>query len=302
VQGNSSCGTGTVSANYAVTINTAPSITSGPANQSVCIGSSASFSVTAVGTGLTYQWRKGTINLINGGNISGATSATLTINPVNVSDAAANYNVVITGICAPNFTSANVSLIVNAAPHITSEPHSQMATDGGSISFSVTATGAGLSYQWRKGAINLTNGGNISGANLATLTINPASIADTASDYNVVVSGTCSPNDTSTSEALFVCVCSGSGITTFDFGNSKEMVTIYPNPFTSSITITQKDPTQMKNCEVKLYDVLGAEVMSTIISKQITIIETGNLSSGIYFYKVFSNNKEVQSGKLVSEK
>ncbi|HKB71574.1 MAG TPA: hypothetical protein VKH46_12070, partial [Thermoanaerobaculia bacterium] len=52
-----------------------------PANAAVCPGSSASFSVAATGTSLTYQWRKNGSNLSNGGAITGATLPTLTINP-----------------------------------------------------------------------------------------------------------------------------------------------------------------------------------------------------------------------------
>lgn len=36
------------------------------------------------GPDLTCRWRKGILNIANGGNISGAASATLTINPVNL--------------------------------------------------------------------------------------------------------------------------------------------------------------------------------------------------------------------------
>ena len=40
------------------------------------------------------------------------------------------------------------------------------------VSFSVTATGiAPLSYQWQKDGVNLTDGGGITGATTATLTI-----------------------------------------------------------------------------------------------------------------------------------
>ncbi|MCK9404680.1 MAG: ice-binding family protein, partial [Chitinophagaceae bacterium] len=95
---------------------TAPSITAQPTDQTACAGSSVSFSVTATGTGLTYQWRKGTLNLTDGVNISGATSAILTINSVNISDAASDYNVVITDTYASNVTSNNVSLVVNPLP------------------------------------------------------------------------------------------------------------------------------------------------------------------------------------------
>src|SRR3989442_4456945 len=66
--------------NTTVTVNTPPAITAQPVSTAVCAGSPVSFSVTATGTGLTYQWRKNGTNSVNGGSVSGATSATFTIN------------------------------------------------------------------------------------------------------------------------------------------------------------------------------------------------------------------------------
>jgi gliding motility-associated-like protein len=180
-----------------------PIIITQPTPQATCSGGSASFSVSATGTGLTYQWRKGTVNLINGGNISGATTATLTINPTGAGDAATNYNVVISGACAPSATSINVALIIGGAI-ITTEPTNKVSCLGNSVSFSITAVGSSITYQWRKGNTNLINGGNISGTNTATLTINPVNISDVASNYNVIVSGSCAPNDTSINVSLML--------------------------------------------------------------------------------------------------
>ncbi len=192
------------SMNVSLTVQTPPVITSEPMSQTLCAGNSATFSVAATGTGLIYQWRKGTVNLVNGGNISGATSPALTISSTTTADAAANYNVIVSGTCSPNDTSINVSLIVQTPPVITTEPVNQATCTGSSVGFSVTATGTGLVYQWRKGTVNLVNGGNISGATSAALTINPATAIDASSNYNVIVSGTCSPNDTSVNVLLTV--------------------------------------------------------------------------------------------------
>ncbi|MDQ3109122.1 MAG: ice-binding family protein [Bacteroidota bacterium] len=197
------CSGNDTSINVSLTVNTAPVITAGPVNQLACLGDSVSFQVAAAGSNLTYQWRKGSVNLINLGNISGVTTATLTINPVSALDFAANYNVVISGSCAPNDTSANASLS-NGAPVIIIQPINQTVCSGNPVSFTVSATGTGLTYQWKKGSVNLVNAGNISGATSATLTINPANISDAALNYNVVVSGTCSPADTSLNVSLTV--------------------------------------------------------------------------------------------------
>ncbi len=193
-----------ISNNVSLIINTSPTITSQPSNQTVCEGSSVTFTVAAIGTGLTYQWRKGLVNLINGVSISGATTASLTINPVALTDAALNYNVIISGACLPDAISNNVSLIIGTTPTITSQPSNQTVCEGSSATFTVAATGTSLTYQWRKGLVNIINGGAISGATTASLTINPVSLTDAAINYNVVVSGTCLPNQTSSNVSLIV--------------------------------------------------------------------------------------------------
>lgn len=70
---------------------TAPAITSHPASQTLLSGANATFSVTATGNPSPgYQWKKSGVALANGGQISGATSATLTVASIT-STAAGSY-------------------------------------------------------------------------------------------------------------------------------------------------------------------------------------------------------------------
>jgi hypothetical protein len=171
-----------------LTVNGAPIITGQPTGSTVCLGAPATFSVTATGSGLTYQWRKG------GVNITGATSATYTI-PATAAGDGGSYDVVITSSCATTATSTAVTLTVNMPPAITVQPTPQTTCLANSATFSVTATGAGLTYQWRK------NGVNIAGANASTFTISNVTAADLG-NYDVVVTGTCGTPATSNSVAL----------------------------------------------------------------------------------------------------
>lgn len=196
------------SANAALSFHPVTTITKEPANQAVCTaGDLASFSVAVTGDGLTYQWRKGGVDLVAGGNISGATSDTLTINPVAVGDEAINYHVVVTDTCGQVVTSADASLSISTDVIINAQPTDQIGCQDTPVSFSVTATGAGLTYQWRKGTVNLSNIGNIAGATSATLTVYSVSAADVASDYNVIVSGTCATPVTSVYASLSIITC-----------------------------------------------------------------------------------------------
>ncbi|MDP1746537.1 MAG: ice-binding family protein, partial [Bacteroidota bacterium] len=183
---------------------TSPVVVTDPINDTVCFGDTASFSVTATGTNLTYQWMDGNTPLVNGANISGADSATLYIFPTSFSDTSSFYNVIVTGDLMPTDTSSFVSLTVNTSPVIIMEPTDQVPCAGSTATFSVVATGSGLTYQWRKGNINLSDIGNIIGSDSTTLVISNVSLLDTAYNYNVVVSGTCSPNDISLNVKLDV--------------------------------------------------------------------------------------------------
>jgi hypothetical protein len=84
-----------------------PSITTQPANKSVTLGQTATFSVVAAGTApLTYQWQK------NNANISGATSASYTT-PATVSgDNGATFRVIVTNTVS-SATSNSATLTVN---------------------------------------------------------------------------------------------------------------------------------------------------------------------------------------------
>ncbi|MFD0998047.1 immunoglobulin domain-containing protein [Ohtaekwangia kribbensis] len=174
-----------------VTVNAPPAITVPPATQAVCTGSSVTFNVTATGTGLSYQWRKG------GSNISGANSSSYTIASTVAGDAG-SYDVIVSGTCTPPVTSSAATLTINALPAITAQPvASQAICEGSAANFSVTATGAGLTYQWKK------NGIDISGANASTYSI-PTTSTSSAGTYTVVVSGTCSPAVTSSASVLTI--------------------------------------------------------------------------------------------------
>jgi hypothetical protein len=109
---------------------------------------------------------------------------------------AGSYDVVVSGTCTPSVTSAAATLIINALPVITGQPvASQTVCEGSPATFTVTATGTALSYQWKK------NGVDIAAATSNSYTI-PITVTADAGTYTVVVSGTCTPGVTSTASVL----------------------------------------------------------------------------------------------------
>jgi hypothetical protein len=76
-----------------------PLINDQPASQYRQAGETATFAVTASGSGtLTYEWRRNGMPLTDGGRISGATTTNLTVSNVDASDAA-YYSVKVMNIC-----------------------------------------------------------------------------------------------------------------------------------------------------------------------------------------------------------
>ncbi|MEM7165312.1 MAG: immunoglobulin domain-containing protein, partial [Planctomycetota bacterium] len=161
-----------------ISVLIAPSITTQPGNDTVCVGGSTMLSVTATGSGpLSYQWYQ------DGSLLGGATSSSLMIDPVDAADAGV-YTVDVTNVCG-TATSAGATLTVLTAPSITTQPGNDTVCVGGSTTLSVTATGsAPLSYQWYQ------DGSLLGGATSSSLMIDPVDAAD-AGVYTVDVTNVC---------------------------------------------------------------------------------------------------------------
>lgn len=177
-----SVGTGPAATRSVVAaVLSSPIITSMTPNQSVAAGASASFTVVATGVQLTYQWQK------NATNIIGANAATYTIASTVPGDAG-TYSVVVTNPAGSATVSRTLTI---TAPAITTQPANVTVNAGASASFSVVATGGGLTYQWFK------NGAAISGANAATYTIASTVLGD-AGGYVVRVTNVVGSVDSNT--------------------------------------------------------------------------------------------------------
>ncbi|MDO9512401.1 MAG: immunoglobulin domain-containing protein, partial [Bacteroidales bacterium] len=159
-----------------LTVNIAPVITLHPVKKSSCLGFSHTFSITATGDSLKYQWRR------NGVDIVGATASTYTVNPITLSNTGA-YTCYVYNTCGNQLSNA-ANLTINIAPVITVQPKHKSSCLGQSHTFSVIATGDSLKYQWK------FNGVNIPGAVASTYTVNPVSLLNTG-PYQVVVYNTC---------------------------------------------------------------------------------------------------------------
>jgi len=162
-----------------------PTIRQHPVASERPAGQAAEFVVVATGIApLSYQWRRNGTVLNDGGNVSGANTATLRLARVQAADAG-NYAVVVSN--AGGSTPSSAAALTVEPVTILRQPANLIAIAGQTAQFTVTATGtAPLTYQWRKGGAALSDGGAISGANSATLTLSNLQ-PDDAGSYDVVV-------------------------------------------------------------------------------------------------------------------
>src|SRR6185312_6399383 len=117
--------------------------TTQPTNQSLPVGATAVFAVTAAGTApLNYQWS------CNGTNLNGATNTTLTLSNVQLTDTG-NYIVTVANLYGATNSATATLTVFGLPPFITNQPASQSVFVGGSATFGVAARGtAPLIYQW----------------------------------------------------------------------------------------------------------------------------------------------------------
>ena len=165
-----------ITRNFTLTVDSGfehPVITQPPQSLTVSQNAPATFSVTATGTSLSYQWRK------DGLPINGEVNSTLTISSAQALDAG-SYDVVVSN-AATSITSDAATLTVESPPFIVTPPAAITRPYGGTASFTVSATGSPtLTYAWFKGSTLIPS------ATTATLTLNALTLGDEA-DYKVRV-------------------------------------------------------------------------------------------------------------------
>jgi hypothetical protein len=182
------CG-GPVTNSATLVVDTNALIAMPMSNATNCPGTTANFSVNAVGTGLTYQWYKGATLL------AGHTTNVLTLNNVSAADAG-TYSVLVSGVCgAPKTNSATLFVNENTVVVFAASTN-ETVCPGMTVNFFEYATGTDITYQWYKGTAPLAG----QTTNFLTLTNVSASDAGT---YNLVISGACGVSVTN-SATLFV--------------------------------------------------------------------------------------------------
>ena len=210
---NSGC-SGVTSTAATVFVQTAPSVGTSPHDSTTCSGNNASFTVSATGTSLSYQWQESTnggtsySNISNGGIYSGATSSVLLLTAPGTSMSTYKYRCVVSNHSCSSATSTGATLTIQTAPSVGTNPGSSTICSGNNATFSVSATGSSLSYQWQENTgsswANVSNGGVYSGATSSSLLLTAPGTSMSTYQYRCVVSNTSCSSATTTAATLTI--------------------------------------------------------------------------------------------------
>jgi hypothetical protein len=157
--------------------DTLPRIVTQPANQTVTEGATATFTIAATGSHLTYLWMK------NADTIKTATAATYTTAATQMTDSNATIKCLITNGGGRVVSNGAAKLfVIPKVPTITTNlPGSQTVNEGAKATFTISATGSHRTYQWRR------NDTLITGVADSTYSIAATALTDNLAIFKCVV-------------------------------------------------------------------------------------------------------------------
>lgn len=258
-----------------------------PVNKSVCVGGSTSFTTSATGGPLTYQWQVSIDGGVTYNAVAGATAATLSLTGVTQTMNNYLYRCVITGGPCGSATSGFAKLTVNPLPVVTIAANTLQLTPGGVATFTASSTPAALnatSYAWT------LNGGAITGANGSTVT----GTVDALGTYQATVTD------------VNGCV-NKSNVLTLG-AKASDKLWIYPNPNTGQFQVRlYYNGVQAERRIVRIYT-MGGQLVN---QKEFDLVsftppylrldfDLSKMAAGTYVVKVTdAYAKEITSGLVV---
>ena len=84
---------------------------------------------------------------------------------------------------------------------------------------------------------------------------------------------------------------------TTEINDINKQINVYPNPFSTQITLTLSNNEQTT---ITLYDIFSQQILQKILSNS-SIINTEQLSDGIYFYQLRNDKGTIKTGKLIKQ-
>jgi len=285
-----------------------PTITNQPLSQTIYIGNTATFNISANSTSAyTFQWYK------NNSLIPGATNSFYTTPMLKIADSGSQYYCIVSNCSGSKNVTSNKALLTVTTTctgiSISKQPTNQAVKVGAMASFSVVANGtAPLSYQWLRDNIV------ISGAIGSSYTTPIVALGDNGKKYQckisnclgkVVASNNVTLTVTNASTTSKIANNSNTSINPaipksnslndpYGDNNRKGALKVFPNPNNGEFTL-QLETSIGEPIQIKVYNEYNQEVYSNqeystenTYSKLISLKEK---SSGIYFLRVITSNE-----------
>ena len=248
----------TTSSAAIITVNTPAAVTTNPVEAKGCVGTSVSFTTAASGSSPTYQWQVSTDGGFNFTDLSGATSATLTLSNLSMTQNGNRYRSVATVISCGSVITTPAILTVFALPVVTASIAPVDQIKPGTTTYVTAGSVPGpVSYVWR------FNNVIIPGANTRTVIADINGIGK----YNVTVTDINGCSNTSPDVNV------KAGIADWLF--------IYPNPTSGQFT-------------VRLYSYwdFGTKVVTITNSAGVLVEKKSFISNSNYFPMRFDLSKQ----------
>jgi C1A family cysteine protease len=236
------------------------------------------FTPVSLPAGLTLN---GTTGALSG---TPTTSGTFTF-PIRVADS--SY--------PPQTAMKTYTLVVAANPNppsITLQPVSQTIDQGQSATFTVASAGGNLSYQWKLGGVNLTNGSNISGATSSTLTITNAQLTNSGT-YTCYVSNTLG---NATSNGAVLTVSSGPIVSITSPGTTAVGV---PN-ITNSLVLTASATSAITNSPTVTWSMVSGPGTVTFANANAASTSATFSTTGTYVLQATANDGFLSSSSTLT--
>lgn len=220
----------------------------------ICSGSSNNYSVSAVAGATSYTW-----NLPVGWSGVGTSN---TINPT----AGNSGTISVSGVNSCGTGAAQtISVLVNPLPTINASSTTSLLCVG--YTATLTASGAS-SYTWNPGGIG------------TSIFVSPT----VTTTYSIVGTSTAGCNNSSSfTQSVSTCV----GLSSVSL--AKQEISIYPIPFSNSLTIISNEINQ----PILIYNALGSIVYSSTIQNAKAEINLSNQAAGIYYLKIGLSIKKI---------
>jgi hypothetical protein len=188
-------------------------------------GTRATFTVTATGSALSYQWSKDGFPIFDSLRVFGSASPTLMVSNVNGLDAG-SYSVLVAN--SVDSVPSDPAVLTVIDPAVNTQPLSRTNIAGDTANFFAGAAGSiPLTYQWR------FNGTDIPDANASGLNVLNVQSTNVGS-YTVVVGNVLGNYTTSAVANLTLLATPAINLARWDFNATNTLVVTAPDPSTGA--------------------------------------------------------------------